>query len=113
MTGPPDGASGFGAGQGRYQPAARGNFLLERVIRAMVLGDQQVDGRHEEERENRPHGHPGDEHQADAVSRRGPSAGHQRQRKVAATVATLVIMMGRRRVMAASFTASIFVLPDS
>ena len=53
-------------------------------IGAVILGDQQIDRRYEEERESRSDRHAGHQHQPDAVARGGPRPGHEREREVTA-----------------------------
>ena len=50
---------------------------------AVVLGDQHVERRHDEQREQRADRHAADEHEADRVTRDGAGAGDERQREVA------------------------------
>jgi hypothetical protein len=60
-------------------PAVLGAFLAARLV---LDGDQRVEDRHDEQREERADDHAGDEHDADAVARLRARPGDEHQREV-------------------------------
>ena len=63
-----------------------GLFLFEvHALLRVILGEKNVDRRHDEQREQRADGHPAHQHDADRIARDGARRRDERQRKVAAT----------------------------